>query len=138
MSRNTQAAENRKWLEHALSRYKELGLQTFIAKYENDDYTYGLITDGNDMITLSITGYRGLSVSYNYIPSRKTGSACSICDGLALNDDILTLETFHQWVKEGRSLAYRYGAELYCDTGKRTAFDQYQQKSKTFKLYKEV
>ena len=138
MSRNTQAAENRKWLEHALSQYKELGLQTFIAKYENDAHTYGLITDGNDMITLNIMVYCGLSVSYNYIPSRKTGSACSICDGLALNDDILTLETFHQWVKEGRSLAYRYGAELYCDTGKRTAFDQYQQKSKTFKLYKEV
>ena len=74
----------------------------------------------------------------NYVPSRKTGSACSVCDGLALGDGILTLETFHQWVKEGRSLAYRYGAELYCDTGKRTAFDQYKQKSKTFKLYKEV
>lgn len=138
MSRNTQAAENRKWLEHALSRYKELGLQTFIAKYENDDYTYGLITDGNDMITLSIIGYYGLSVSYNYVPSRKTGSACSVCDGLALGDDILTLETFHQWVKEGRNLACQYNAELYHGTGKRTAFDHYQQKSKTFKLYKEV
>ena len=74
----------------------------------------------------------------NYVPSLKTGSACSVCDGLALNDDILTLENFHQWVKEGRSLACRYGAELYCGTGRRTAFDQYQQKSKTFKLYKEV
>ena len=138
MNRNTQAASNREWLEHALSRYKELGLQVFIAKNENCDDTYGLITDGNDMITLSITGYRGLSVSYNYVLSHKTGSACSVCDGLALGDGILTLETFHQWVKEGRSLAYRYGAELYCGTGKRTAFDRYQQKSKTFKLYKEV
>lgn len=138
MSRNTQAAENRKWLEHALSRYKELGLQTFIAKYENDDYTYGLITDGNGMITLNIMVYCGLSVSYNYVPSQKTGSACSVCSGLALNDDILTLETFRRWVEKGRSLAYQYNAELYHGTGKRTAFDHYQQKSKTFKLYKEI
>lgn len=138
MSRNIQTAGNREWLEHVLSKYKELGLQTYIAKNENDDYTYGLITDRNDMITLSIIGYYGLSVSYNYVPSRKTGSACSVCDGLALGDDILSLETFHQWVKEGRSLAYQYRAELYHGTGKRMAFDQYQQKSKTFELYKEV
>ena len=138
MSRNIQAASNREWLEHALSRYKELGLQVFIAKNENCDDTYGLITDGDDIITLSITGYRGLSVSYNYVPSQKTGSACSVCSGLTLNDDILTLETFRRWVEKGRSLAYQYNAELYHGTGKRTAFDHYQQKSKTFKLYKEI
>ena len=136
MYKNPQTAGNREWLEHALSKYKELGLQTFIAKHE--DYAYGLITDRNDMITLSIIGYYGLSVSYNYVPSRKTGSACSVCDGLALGDDILTLETFHQWVKKGRSLACQYNAELYHGTGKRTPFDHYKQKSKTFELYKEV
>lgn len=74
----------------------------------------------------------------NYVPSRRTGSACSVCSGLALNDDILTLETFRRWVEKGRSLAYQYNAELYHGTGKRTAFDHYQQKSKTFKLYKEI
>lgn len=127
--------KDRKQLKKALAGYKELGLQAYISK--NETYAYGLITDGNDIITLNME-YDGLTVSFKWKPSRETGSGCIIDRNLTLTDKLVDTEKFRVWCKEGHMKAAWFRAKLYEPTKTETAFDVYKNTNKFFDFYEEI
>ena len=132
----------RERLIEMLKNLKKTGLKTYICKEPTS--AYGLITDGNDFISLSGATYgTGITVSFLYRPSQKNGTGCMLEDSLLGITKDVNIEDFKNWVKEGRNLARRYGAVLYSDiTGPYIGendqpLDKFKRISKYFDLYEE-
>lgn len=104
------------FLKTELDRLKAQGLRTFISN--SNDYCYGLVTDGNSVVTINHELMHVFSLSYSYPPQKDYGRGVSefgLCNG-KIN---LTRDDFARCVSYGKSYTFRNGLRTYKD------FDDY-------------
>lgn len=105
-------SRQREILIDELRKMKEqYGFRVFICTSE--DYCYGIITDGNEIISVNKGTWGGFLMSYNYIPSREHGSGCGNYDYFAIGKWFLTKEMYDDAVEYGRKFTSKYGIRRY-------------------------
>lgn len=102
----------RDFLKVELDRLKEQGLKTYINNSE--DSCYGLVTDGNSVVTINHELMHVFSLSYSYPPQKDYG--CGVSEFGACNGKInLTKDDFSRCVSYGKRYASRNGLRTYKD-----------------------
>lgn len=109
----TDREQDRARLKENLLKCKAESLRVFICK--SQDYAYGIITDGTEnIIYVQTNAYdRNLfAPSFEYVPSRKTGSCCSAVEqGYGYTK--LSKNMFNESVLVGKKNAASFHATLY-------------------------
>ncbi len=103
--------QKREKLTKELLKVKNEGIRTFINRH--DDFAYGIMTDGINIIGMQFSECgNGFTTSFEYVPNRKTGSACRTSkNGYEYKE--LSKNVFFESVQNGKILAWEYGATLY-------------------------
>ena len=79
---------------------------------EHDTFGF-LITPDDNVLTVNKGDFGGINVTFNYIPSRQTGSGCSCNDEAIYECDMNTLKKLEA---EGKSFARELHAKLYANS----------------------
>lgn len=90
---------------------KRYGFRVFICTSE--DYCYGIITDGIEIVSVYEGPYGGFLMAYEYIPSREYGNGCGDYDYFAIGKPYLTKEMYDAAVKYGRKFTNTHKIQRY-------------------------
>ena len=98
--------QERKMMKELLSKLAGVN-KCYMTPNQSSSYGY-VITPGGSILYLEVA-YGGFNVAFEYQRSKKTGGGCQVFDMLKT----VSQYTIEEAEKQGRELAYKYGATLY-------------------------
>ena len=111
-----------------LKRLRADGFRVFISS--NEEYNYGLVTDGTHMIGINSAPYfDGFTLTYEYVPTKKFGTGVGCLDPLVGKTNI-TREDVEGCISYGIGYTFKHGVRRYA------SLDEFMKRRESF--YKEL
>lgn len=125
---NERHYQERKRLTETLERLRVDGFRVFISS--DEEYNYGLITDGAHMIGIENAPYfNGFVLTYDYVPKEKFGTGVGYLDPLVGKTNI-TREDIKGCISYGIGYTAKHGIRRYA------SLDEFMKRRESF--YKEL